>query len=68
MDDSIDYAALVNNYLADERMARQLQEEEHAVLAPPLGNFSRIFNLFVLVIIKPYLFSTTSTNSTNHEQ
>ena len=39
MDDSIDYAALVNNYLADERMARQLQEEEHAVLAPPPGNF-----------------------------
>jgi len=34
MDDTVDYAALVNNYLADERMARQLQEEEQAILAP----------------------------------
>lgn len=49
MDDSIDYAALVNNYLADERMARQLQEEEHAVLAPPPGNFSRIWTFFVIM-------------------
>ena len=27
MDDTVDYAALVNNYLADERLAQQMQRE-----------------------------------------
>ena len=32
MDDTVDYAALVDNYLADERLARQLQDEEQNVV------------------------------------